>query len=61
MIMTFLCALNVGQCKTQECKQVIIAQLRLKAKIGDKHCLIAFDGDVLKIAKQSVDKISKKA
>ena len=46
---------------TRECKQAIVAQLRLKAKNGDTFCLTAFDGDVLKIAEQPVDKISKKA
>ena len=46
---------------TRKCKQAIIAQLRLKAKNGDRFCLTAFDGDVLKIAEQPVDKIFKKA
>ena len=35
--------------------------VELKAKNGDRYCLNAFDGDVLKIAEQLVDKISKKA
>lgn len=46
---------------TKECKQAIVAQLRLKAKNGDQFCLTAFDGEVLKIAEQPMDKITKRA
>ena len=46
---------------TREYKQATIAQLRLKAKNGDRFCLTAFDGDALIIAEQSVDKINRKA
>ena len=45
---------------TKECKQAITAQLRLKAKNGDRFCLTAFDGNVLKVAKKPVNKISKR-
>ena len=58
---------NISKCPkcremqdTKECKQAFIAQLRLKAKNGDRFCLTTFDQDVLKIAKQPADRIFKK-
>lgn len=46
---------------TKEWKQITVAQLRLKAQNGDRFCLNAFDGEVLKIAEQPMDKITKRA
>ena len=45
---------------TTECRQAIVAQLRLKATNGDKICLTAFDEIVVKIAEISADQITKK-
>ena len=46
---------------TTECRQAIVAQLRLKSTNGDRFCLTAFDGIVVKIAETTADQITKKA
>ena len=46
---------------TTECRQAIVAQLRLKSTNGDKFCLTAFDGVAVKIAERPADQITKKA
>ena len=59
---------SIGECSkcgtmqsTEECKQALIAQLRIKAENGEKFCLTAFDSAVLKIAEEPMATISKKA
>ena len=44
-----------------ECRQAIVAQLRLKSAKGEKFCLTAFDAIVVNIAERPADQITKKA
>ena len=46
---------------TEECKQALIAQLRVKDENGERFCLTAFDSIVLKIAEEPIHAVSKKA
>ena len=58
----------IGECSkcgtmqsTQECKEALVAQLRVKAENGERFSLTAFDSVVLKIAEETTNTVSKKS